>query len=282
MQVASRFSAFSFSEDTATRTLTMSENLLQDLHEGVLLLTLNRPRKKNALDAALFTTLGHTLDEARENDEVHAVVLTGAGDNFCSGMDLTSSFSEEDGFGPFNVCAHAVVAFDKPLLAAVRGVAVGGGATIPLHADVVYVGESLRMRFPFVNLGLVPEFASSYMLQANIGARRAAELMYTAEWINAERALEIGIATNVCADEDVLPVTMEKAREIAQWPVGSLRETKRTLKLAHRTAIDAALNAEQEAMLRQAGSAENMEAITAFIEKRPPDFSKTRKSKEKT
>jgi enoyl-CoA hydratase/carnithine racemase len=167
-----------------------------------------------------------------------------------------------------------VAAFEKPLLGAAKGIAVGGGATILFHADVVYVGESLRMRLPFVSLGLVPEFASSFMLQANIGARRAAELMYTAEWIDAHRALETGIATRVFDDESLLTETLDKAREMAQWPVNALRETKRCMKATQRAGIAAAFAAEQAGMEKQAGSPENIEAITAFIEKRAPDFSK--------
>lgn len=128
------------------------------------------------------------------------------------------------------------------------------------------------MRLPFVSLGLVPEFASSYMLQANIGARRAAELMYTAEWIDADRAYETGIATRIYDDSELHERALEKAREIAQWPVNSLRETKRTLRRVHQTGIQNALEAESQGMLRQTGSPENLEAVKAFIEKRPPNF----------
>jgi len=149
----------------------MSDSLLQDLDEGVLRLTFNRPRKKNAFDSGLFSAIGEALDAARQNDRVDVVLLSGTGGNFSSGMDLTASF-DGSGAKPFEDCAAAVIAFDKPLVAAVDGVAIGGGATIPFHCDIVYVGRSLRMRLPFVSLGLVPEFASSYMLQSNIGARR--------------------------------------------------------------------------------------------------------------
>ncbi len=249
----------------------MSDSLLRESHEGVLHLTLNRPHKKHALDPELFSSLGQALETAREDDRVNVVLLTGAGGNFCSGMDLTASF-DDGGAAPFEACAAAVVAFDKPLVAAVDGVAIGGGATIPFHCDVVYVGRSLRMRLPFVSLGLVPEFASSYMLQANIGARRAAELMYTAEWIDADRAYEVGIATRIFDDAELQDRSMDKAREIAQWPVNALRETKRTLRLPHQSGIACALEAESQAMLRQAGSPENIEAVRAFIEKRPPNF----------
>lgn len=251
----------------------MSEVLQQQLQDGVLLLTLNRPQKKNAINNALWVELRQALEHAQENDHVRVLVLTGAGVDFSAGVDL-SDFGETEGEHPYEACARALAAFEKPMIGAARGIAVGGGATILFHADIVYVGESLRMRLPFVSLGLVPEFASSYLLQANIGARRAAELMYTAEWIDAGRALETGIATRVYRDESLLQQAMDKAREIARWPVNSLRETKRCMKLVHREAIDAAFVAEQAGMDRQAGSPENIEAITAFLEKRPADFSK--------
>jgi enoyl-CoA hydratase/carnithine racemase len=175
---------------------------------------------------------------------------------------------------PFESAARAVVEFDKPLVAAAQGAAVGGGATVLFHADLVYVSESLRLRLPFASLGLVPEWGSSYMLQANIGAQRAAELFYTAEWIDADKAHEYGIAADVLPDADLFEHALHKAREIAQWPVNSLREIKRMLRMHHLDSIDAAIKAEQAGMERQAGSPENIEAITAFMEKRPPDFSK--------
>ena len=167
---------------------------------------------------------------------------------------------------------EALVAFDKPLLAAARGVGVGIGATFLFHCDVVYVGESLRLRLPFVALGLVPEGASSYLLQAVIGARRAAELFYTAEWIGAARAVETGIATARFPDDALLEATLAKAREMAQNPLSALRATKRTLKAVHAAGIRAALEAEDAGMAAQAGSPENVEAVRAFLEKRAPDF----------
>ncbi|MCP5165723.1 MAG: enoyl-CoA hydratase/isomerase family protein, partial [Pseudomonadales bacterium] len=200
-----------------------------------------------------------------------------AGEHFCSGVDLASFGDTGSGEEhPFESAARAVVEFDKPMVAAAQGVAVGGGATVLFHADMVYVGESLRLRLPFASLGLVPEWGSSYMLQANIGAQRAAELFYTVEWVDADKALNYGIAVDVLADSDLFEHALAKAQEIARWPVNSLREIKRSLRLHHLPAIDTAIRYEQEAMLRQAGSPENIEAITAFLEKRPPDFSKCR------
>ncbi len=254
--------------------------LLQKLEDGVLLLTLNRPAKKNAFNRASWKSLTEALRNAQEDPDVACVVLAGAGGNFSSGMDLSDFGGGDDPEEeqPFYVAQRAVADFDKPMLAAAAGIAIGGGATLLFHCDVVYVGESLRMRLPFASLGLVPELASSYLLQAHIGARRAAELFYTAEWINAARALETGIATGVLPDAQLLDHTMAKAREIAQWPVRSLQETKRCLKVAHAAGIDAAIEIEKAAMLRMAGSPENIEAVTAFMQKREPDFKQFRKS----
>jgi enoyl-CoA hydratase/carnithine racemase len=255
--------------------------VLRRLDDGVLLVTLNRPRKKNAFDDPLWDGLRDALREAREDDRVAVVVVTGAGGDFSAGVDLASFGGggppREDGKpNGYYGLMDALVEFDKPLIAAARGVGVGIGATFLFHCDVVYVGESVRLRLPFVALGLAPEGASSYLLQAVIGARRAAELFYTAEWIDAARALETGIATRVFPDAELLDAALAKAREIAALPVASLRATKRTLKRVHAAEIRAALEAEDAAMRSQAGSPENLEAVRAFLEKRPPDFRKLR------
>jgi enoyl-CoA hydratase/carnithine racemase len=253
----------------------MSELVLTDNRDGVLVVTLNRPAKKNAINTQMWKDLRDAFLAAAADDDVVCVLLCGAGENFCSGVDLASFGELEPGQEhPFESAARAVAEFDKPLVAAAQGVAIGGGATVLFHADIVYVGQSLRMRLPFASLGLVPEWASSYMLQANIGAQRAAELFYTAQWIDADKALKCGIAADVVPDADLFEHAMTKAREIAQWPVNSLREIKRTLRMHHLPAIDAAIIAEQAAMQRQAGSPENIEAITAFMEKRAPNFRK--------
>lgn len=253
----------------------MSDTVLTENRDGVLIVSLNRPAKKNAVNIEMWVAIRETFIEAAADDSVVCVLLTAEGDNFCAGVDM-SSFGEtsDEEEHPFESAAKAVAAFDKPLVAAARGVAVGGGATILFHADVVYVGESLRMRLPFANLGLVPEWASSYMLQANIGAQRAAELFYTAAWIDADKALSSGITAAVLPDNDLFDYALLKAQEIAQWPVNALREIKRCLRQPHKAAIEAAFEIEQQAMARQAGSPENIEAVTAFMEKRPADFTK--------
>ena len=137
----------------------MSDVLLQELNDGILLLTLNRPEKKNALNIALWEGLIQAFTDAQKNDDISVVVITGAGGNFSSGVDL-NDFSNADGDHPFDKCAKLIANFDKPLIGAASGIAIGGGATMLFHTDVLYVGESLRMRLPFVNLGLVFEINS--------------------------------------------------------------------------------------------------------------------------
>jgi enoyl-CoA hydratase/carnithine racemase len=244
---------------------------------GVRLITLNRPDKKNAFDDAQWDGFADALRAASADEEVAVAVVTGAGGDFSAGVDLSSFVGGARArSGPFasgyDNTMDALVAFEKPLLAAASGVCVGFGATFLFHCDGVDLGESARLRLPFVRLGLVPEGASSYLLQALVGPRRAGELMYTAEWIPAARALEIGLATAVHADARVLEVALTRAREIAQFPVSALRETKRTLKAAHAAGVRGALAAEAAGMKAQAGSPENVEAVRAFMEKREPDY----------
>jgi enoyl-CoA hydratase/carnithine racemase len=251
----------------------MSDTVVTENRNGVLIVTLNRPEKKNAINNEMWIALRETFVAAETDPAVNCVLITGAGDNFCAGVDLSSFSDPSDGSEhPFESAARTLAAFGKPLVAAVKGVAVGGGATVLFHCDIVYVSESLRMRLPFANLGLAPEWASSYMLQANIGAQRAAELFYTAEWIDADKALNCGIAAAVLPDGSLMDHALKKGQEIAQWPVSALKEIKSCLRLPHKAHIDAAFVAEQAAMGRQAGSPENIEAITAFMEKRAPNF----------
>jgi enoyl-CoA hydratase/carnithine racemase len=256
----------------------MSDTVQQQFNDGVLEITLNRPARKNAFSREQWTALADAMNAARENPAVACVLLTGAGGNFSSGVDLSDfGGGDPNEEQPFFKTQRAMFAFDKPVVAAAQGVAIGGGATLLLHCDVVYVAPSLRLRFPFVNLGLVPEFGSSYTLSAIIGTRRAAELMYTAEWVNAQKAFDVGIATAVIDDAEILEHARAKTSEIAQWPVRSLQETKRCMKAPHMAGMQAAGGLEQAGMMKLAGSPENIEAVTAFIEKRAPNFAQFRK-----
>jgi enoyl-CoA hydratase/carnithine racemase len=166
----------------------------------------------------------------------------------------------------------ALTAFDKPLLAAVNGVGVGIGLTLLLHCDVVLIAEGARLRAPFVPLGVVPEAASSYLLPLQLGHQRAAELLFTADWVDARGAVALGLASRAVPRDRLLPEARAIAARMAAQPLGALRWTKRMLLAVRADGIRAARAREDAAFAVRVGSPENREALRAFFEKRPPDF----------
>jgi enoyl-CoA hydratase/carnithine racemase len=256
--------------------LAMSSDLvLRRKEDAVLLLTMNRPERRNAFNHHLYKALADALSDAAADDDVHVVVVTGTAGAFSAGQDfseMTEAPPADSGPHGFQVLMEVLCTFDKPLIAAVNGVAVGLGMTMLLHCDVVYVAASARMRCPFVTLGVVPEAASSYLLPVTIGYQRAAEVLYTAAWIDAARALELGIATCVLPEAELLGAALAKAGEIAAHPPRAVQHTKRLLLATRADAIRAARAREDEAFTERIGSPENLEAITAFFERRAPDF----------
>ena len=256
------------------------ETLIEELSGGVLLVTLNRPERKNAFNHRMWCDFRDCLAEAQENDEVRVVVVTGAGGAFTAGADLSEMMgggdpdaagAEGHGFGSF---MDRLCLFDKPLLAAVNGVGVGIGLTLLLHCEYAWIARGARLRAPFITLGVVPEAGSSYLLPALLGTRKAMDLLFESDFISAERAVELGIATHLCEPAEVVAAAMARARELAAKPMGSLRWTKRLVLATRQDLVAAARKREDDAFLHRVGSPENMEAVSAFFEKRPPDFSK--------
>ena len=251
--------------------------VLEELDGGVLLLTFNRPEAKNAFNSVQWRETREAMKRAADDNSVRAVVLTGSGNAFTAGQDLaemgsldTTDSSSESGFSLF---MDQLVDFDKPLLAAVNGVGVGIGLTMLLYCDYVYVSRSARLRAPFVTLDVVPEAASSYLLPVVCGWRAAVDLLFESDFIDAERALELGLATHLSEPDRVVSDAVERARRLAAKPLGSLRHTKRLLIASRNEQVAAARRREDQAFKGRIGSAENIEAVTAFFEKREPDFS---------
>jgi enoyl-CoA hydratase/carnithine racemase len=244
----------------------------------VLLVTLNRPERKNAFNHQMWCDFRDALAAAQDNDATRVVVVTGAGNAFSAGQDLSemvgggpAGTSPEHGFRSF---MDRLCIFDKPLIAAVNGVGVGIGLTLLLHCEYVYIARGARLRAPFITLRVVPEAASSYLLPALIGFRAAIDLLFESDFISAERAVELGIATQLCAPDELLPATLNRARRLATKPLGSLRWTKRLVLATRQDQVAAARRREDEAFLHRVGSPENLEAVSAFFEKRNPDFSR--------
>jgi enoyl-CoA hydratase/carnithine racemase len=244
---------------------------------GILRVELNRPAKKNAMTAAMYTSLADSFRAAAGDEAVRVVLWHGAGDAFCAGNDVGDFLNNPPGPGesPQARLMNALIDFDKPIVAAVQGAAIGGGTTMLTHCDFVYAGESAKFQTPFVNLGLVPEFASSYSLPARMGHIRAAELILLGEPFAAARAAEFGLVTRVVPDQHLLATATATAQKLAAKPIGALRACKRLMKQAFIDKCKAAAKIENREFSERVRSAEAKEALSAFLEKRPPNFTKT-------
>ena len=256
-------------------------NLLIEDKDGVRLLTLNRPEALNAFDTPLYDACAAAFHEATARDDIACVVLTGVGRAFSAGQDLgemsridpTAGGSNGDAPGPgFPRFIDTVAAFEKPLIAAVNGLGVGIGLTVLLHCDLVLIARGARLRAPFVPLGVVPEAAGSLLMPLVMGGQRAALALYTGEWITAEDAVACGLALQLTEPETLVPEAMKIAGRIARMPVSSLVESKRLVLAGRIDAIRIARAREDAVFARMVGAPANLEALTAFLEKREPDF----------
>jgi enoyl-CoA hydratase/carnithine racemase len=254
----------------------MSEHITTSVEAGVLTITIDRPEKKNALTLAMYEAITAALADAASRDDVRVALLAGAGGTFTAGNDLADFVANppagED--SPVFRFLQAVSTFEKPLLAAVAGPAVGIGTTVLLHCDVVYAASGARLALPFVNLGLCPEAAASYLLPLAVGLPRASAWLLFGEPFSAEEAHAAGLVHEVLDEPALLAHATERARALAQRPPASVRLTKRLLRAGHAEATRLAMREEAQHFLDRLGSEEAAEAFTAFFEKRAPDFSR--------
>jgi enoyl-CoA hydratase/carnithine racemase len=250
--------------------------ILTELSDGVLRVEMNRPDKKNAMTATMYTRLAEILSEADANDEVRVVLWHGAGDSFTAGNDLKDFIDNPPGSedSPQFKLTTALMSFGKPLVAAVHGVAIGGGTTMLTHCDFVFAAESTRFQIPFINLALVPEFGSSFSIPARAGHLSAAELFLLGEPFTATRAAELGLVSRVVPEADVLATAKETAQKLASKPAGALRASKRLIKRAFLAQLQEAVAGEGQEFAARVRGPEATEAFAAFLEKRPPNFSK--------
>jgi enoyl-CoA hydratase/carnithine racemase len=255
-------------------------DIITERSGSILHVQLNRPDKKNAMTSNMYVTLADILNDAARDEQIRVVLWYGAGDSFSAGNDVEDFLKNPPGPGesPQARLMNALINFDKPLVAAVQGAAIGGGTTMLTHCDFVYAAESAKFQMPFINLGLVPEFGSSYSLPMRIGHLRAAELILLGLPFDPRRAAELGLVTRVVPDEKLMATATETAHKLAQKPIGALRACKRLMKLSSREQIEQAMKLEGEEFALRVRSAEAREAFTAFIEKRPPDFTRIKQS----
>jgi enoyl-CoA hydratase/carnithine racemase len=252
------------------------DHILVERQGAIQRIRMNRPEKKNALTMAMYTAFAEAIRAADGDAGVRVILIEGAGDAFTAGNDLQDFLAHAPQGGPrpvldfLQVFSHAA----KPIVAAVHGVAVGVGTTMLAHCDLVYAAEGARFSMPFVNLGLCPENASSFLLPSICGYQRAAELLMFGEPFDAAKAREVGLVNAVVPLAELGATATAAAQKLAGKPPASLRLTKRLLRRAWLPEIEAALAEESKAFAERLSSPEAKEAFTAFFEKRAPDFSR--------
>lgn len=251
--------------------------IVQDA-DRVRTITLNRPDALNAFNDDLYDGAGDALSSAAADDNIAVIIITGAGRAFSAGQDLGEMAtprqhgdSEPHGFPYF---LDTLASFPKPIIAAVNGIGVGIGLTMLPHCDFVFISEDARLRAPFATLGVTVEAANSYLLPELVGWSNAAHILYTAEWLDADTCVDIGLAWKKTRAGDLMAAAETLARQIATMPLSSLVHTKKLVLAPRLAAIAAARQRETAAFAELIGAPANREAIQSFKEKRPADFTR--------
>lgn len=246
--------------------------------DRVRTLTLARPEALNAFDEALYDALTIALREAADDPSVAVVLITGQGRAFSAGTDLlemAERVSNPDfvpGEHGFIGLIDALAAFDKPLVLAINGLGLGIGTTIIGFADLAFMADDARLKCPFTSLGVAPEAASSYLIPRLVGRQNAAWVLLSSEWISAREAHEMGLVWKLCPPDELLGVAGDHARRLARLPVSSLRAVKRTMTEPLVQQIAEARARENQFFAELMGGPANSEALAAFAEGRPADF----------
>ena len=253
----------------------MSE-ILQHQDAGVLTLTFNRVERKNSINVAMYDALATAIAQAADDAATRVVVIQGHETVFSAGNDIEDFLKNKPAGddSPVFRFLRGIAAFPKPLIAAVCGPAVGIGTTMLFHCDLVYAGDNAAFSMPFVNLGLVPEAASSLLAPRMFGHHRAAEALLLGEPFMAEAALEVGLVNRVLPPTEANAYAQQQARKLAAKPLPSLITTKALMKGGYLGEILHRMDQEGAHFARMLGEPAAREALTAFMEKRKPDFSK--------
>lgn len=249
-------------------------DILSSIEDDVLTITFNRPAKKNAITAAMYQALADALHGGDTDPGVRAILIVGQPEIFTAGNDL-EDFMKSPPHGddsPVFQFLQAISTAQKPIVAAVRGAAVGVGTTMLLHCDLVYAGRSAKFSMPFVQLGICPEAASSLLLPQLIGFRHAAAKLLLGEAFGADEALAMGFVNQVLDDDAVVAHARAQAVKLASLPTTSIRTTKWLMKGDAAPDVAARMQKEGAAFREMLGAPEAKEAFSAFFEKRKPDF----------
>ncbi|RYE42722.1 MAG: enoyl-CoA hydratase [Hyphomicrobiales bacterium] len=242
---------------------------------GVLELTLDRMQRKNALTASMYEALAQGMNDARENGNVRVCLIKGEGPIFTAGNDLEEFLNNPPDSldAPAFRFLEALSTFPKPVIAAVRGAAVGVGTTMLFHCDLVYAGENASFLLPFASLGLCPEAGSAMLAPLAFGYQRAAEALMLGDPISALIASHHGLVTQVVPDDKVDAHARAQAERLKLKPMASLIETKRLMRWSATSMLRAQMKEEAQTFIRMLREPAAREAFAAFTAKRKPDFS---------
>lgn len=261
--------------------MTSSETVTSVLADGVLTLTLNRPEKLNSFNEEMHLALRDGIRRAHDDDAVRAVLLTGAGRGFSAGQDLGDRDPRKGGPAPdlgrtldsfYNPTLRLIRSLEKPVVCAVNGVAAGAGANIAFACDIVLAAKSARFIQAFARIGLVPDAGGTWSLARILGEPRAKALALTAEPLPAERAAEWGLIWKVVEDDALIAEATALAASLAAGPTLGLGLTKRLIQQAATNTLDEQLDLERDCQQQAGRSADYAEGVTAFLEKRQPEF----------
>lgn len=252
----------------------MAEGIERIEGRGVIEIHIDRPEKRNALTAAMYRAMTAALAEASARGDVTAVLIAGRGDAFCAGNDLNDFLAGPEGGEAAFAFIRAIATFDKPIVAAVQGLAVGVGTTMLFHCDLIYAAPDARFVMPFVDLGLVPEAGSSLIAPAVMGYAKAAQMLLLGDPLDADGADRAGLVSAVVPADGLLAHARAKAAALAAKPPQALALTRRLIK-GDPAALAARIEEEGRLFRQAMQSAEATEAFTAFFEKRAPVFGRT-------
>lgn len=257
----------------------MNSTIINHIEDHVQVITLNRPDKKNAFNREMLDAWVESLQQAQRNDDVHVIVITGAGSAFCSGgdvdgmkMDQTPLDNKNKLWENIHRIPLALKMMDKPVIAAINGPAVGAGLDMALMADIRTMADSAKVSEGYVKVGLVPGDGGAYFLPRIVGQAKALELLWTGNMIYAEEALKIGLVNQVYPQEEFLIKTLELAKQIAYGPQVAIRMTKRAVKYSHQMELEPALDliSSHYSIIKE--TADHKEGVLAFKEKRKANF----------
>lgn len=253
----------------------MSEHVRADRDASVLAITLNRPERRNAITIAMYAALAEAIESAAVDEGIRVITLRGEGQDFAAGNDLADFLTALPRDGdeiPVWRLLRALATCKTPLVAAVHGNCVGIGTTMLLHCDLVIAEEGTRFSLPFVDLALVPEAASTLLLPRLAGRARSARYLLLAEPFGVEEADEMGLISHAVAQGTLQFTLDEIVAQLLAKPPAALRETQRLLRTGTSAEILERMKLESETFAERLGSAEVKEAISAFFEKRNPNF----------